>query len=190
MQSWLSLYRWVSTQNTLWFLSFGKPRIDERGGLAFWAEFEETFWTHRLELIFMLQDLSPILSSWCKRIFFSLVKLPESLASSIYGFCHFIDRYIDSKKEQLYWDIVSTWRALSWLASNCPSWISVECTVTCVLLLQRVLEQRVVAVLDKLLPKPSLTSPPPMEEGGYQQVNLCTSWIATYMQPLLFHLWR
>ncbi len=118
----------------------------------------------------MLQDLSPILSSWCKRIFFSLVKLPESLASSIYGFCHFIDLYIDSKKEQLYQDSVSTWRALPWLASNCPSWMSVECTVTCVLLLQRVLEQRVVAVLDKLLPKPSLTSPPPMEEGGYQQV--------------------
>lgn len=37
------------------------------------------------------------------------------------------------------------------------------------ILVQRVLEQRVVAVLDKLLPKPSLTSPPPMEEGGYQQ---------------------
>jgi hypothetical protein len=37
------------------------------------------------------------------------------------------------------------------------------------ILVQRVLEQRVVAVLDNLLPKPSLTSPPPMEEGGYQQ---------------------
>lgn len=38
-------------------------------------------------------------------------------------------------------------------------------------LLQRVLEQRVVAVLDKLLPAPSLINPIPMEEGGYQQVG-------------------
>jgi len=36
-------------------------------------------------------------------------------------------------------------------------------------LVQRVLEQRVVAVLDKLLPAPSLINPIPMEEGGYQQ---------------------
>uniref|UniRef100_A0A0D6R2M0 Exocyst complex component Sec10 n=1 Tax=Araucaria cunninghamii TaxID=56994 RepID=A0A0D6R2M0_ARACU len=34
------------------------------------------------------------------------------------------------------------------------------------ILVQRVLEQRVSAVLDKFLPKPSLASPPPMEEGG------------------------
>jgi len=37
------------------------------------------------------------------------------------------------------------------------------------ILVQRVMEQRVFAVLDKLLPKPSLTNPIPMEEGGYQQ---------------------
>jgi len=34
------------------------------------------------------------------------------------------------------------------------------------ILVQRVLEQRVSAVLDKFLPKPSLANPPPMEEGG------------------------
>ncbi|GLJ08267.1 hypothetical protein SUGI_0085180 [Cryptomeria japonica] len=34
------------------------------------------------------------------------------------------------------------------------------------ILVQRVLEQRVSAVLDKFLPKPSLGNPPPMEEGG------------------------
>lgn len=38
-------------------------------------------------------------------------------------------------------------------------------------LLQRILEQRVVAVLDKFLPAPSLINPIPMEEGGYQQVG-------------------
>eukprot|EP00252_Welwitschia_mirabilis_P014977 TRINITY_DN33064_c0_g1_i1.p1 TRINITY_DN33064_c0_g1~~TRINITY_DN33064_c0_g1_i1.p1 ORF type:complete len:834 (-),score=193.38 TRINITY_DN33064_c0_g1_i1:189-2690(-) len=34
------------------------------------------------------------------------------------------------------------------------------------ILVQRVLEQRVSAVLDRLLPKPSLANPPPIEEGG------------------------
>ncbi|XP_022738905.1 exocyst complex component SEC10b-like isoform X2 [Durio zibethinus] len=34
------------------------------------------------------------------------------------------------------------------------------------ILVQRVLEQRVTALLDKLLVKPSLVNPPPMEEGG------------------------
>ncbi|GMH05720.1 hypothetical protein Nepgr_007560 [Nepenthes gracilis] len=34
------------------------------------------------------------------------------------------------------------------------------------ILVQRVLEQRVTALLDKLLQKPSLLNPPPMEEGG------------------------
>lgn len=34
------------------------------------------------------------------------------------------------------------------------------------ILVQRVLEQRVTALLDKLLEKPSLMNPPPMEEGG------------------------
>lgn len=34
------------------------------------------------------------------------------------------------------------------------------------ILVQRVLEQRVTALLDKLLLKPSLVNPPPMEEGG------------------------
>lgn len=36
---------------------------------------------------------------------------------------------------------------------------------------QRVMEQRVSTVLEKLLPKPSLTNPIPMDEGGYQQVG-------------------
>jgi hypothetical protein len=37
--------------------------------------------------------------------------------------------------------------------------------------MQRVLEQRVVAALDKLLPIPSLMNPIPMDEGGYQKVG-------------------
>eukprot|EP00249_Psilotum_nudum_P023214 c28789_g1_i1 orf=366-2906(-) len=37
------------------------------------------------------------------------------------------------------------------------------------ILVQRVLEQRVVAVLDKIVPKPSLANPPLLEEGGLLQ---------------------
>ncbi|KAL2629540.1 hypothetical protein R1flu_014226 [Riccia fluitans] len=37
------------------------------------------------------------------------------------------------------------------------------------ILVQRILEQRVFAVLDRILEKPSLTNPVPMEEGGYLQ---------------------
>lgn len=38
-------------------------------------------------------------------------------------------------------------------------------------LMQRVLEQRVAAALDKVLPIPSLMNPIPMDEGGYQKVG-------------------
>ena len=37
--------------------------------------------------------------------------------------------------------------------------------------MQRVLEQRVTALLDKLLVKPSLVNPPPIEEGGLLLVS-------------------
>lgn len=37
------------------------------------------------------------------------------------------------------------------------------------ILVQRVLEQRVFAILDKILPRPSLSNPPAMEEGGLLQ---------------------
>lgn len=40
---------------------------------------------------------------------------------------------------------------------------------------QRVLEQRVTAILDKLLVKPSLVNLPPMEEGGLLLVSLITA---------------
>lgn len=39
-------------------------------------------------------------------------------------------------------------------------------------LLQRILEQRVSLVLDRVLVKPMLTSPPPVEEGGLLQVRM------------------
>lgn len=42
--------------------------------------------------------------------------------------------------------------------------------------LQRVLEQRVAAALDKLLPIPSLVNPIPMDEGGYQKVGDLFLW--------------
>lgn len=40
--------------------------------------------------------------------------------------------------------------------------------------MQRVLEQRVTALLDKLLVKPSLVNLPPMEEGGLLLVSRLT----------------
>lgn len=41
--------------------------------------------------------------------------------------------------------------------------------------MQRVLEQRVTAILDKLLVKPSLVNLPPMEEGGLLLVSRITN---------------
>lgn len=38
--------------------------------------------------------------------------------------------------------------------------------------MQRILEQRLPVVLDRILVKPSLSSPVPMEKGGYLQVDL------------------
>jgi hypothetical protein len=39
------------------------------------------------------------------------------------------------------------------------------------------LEQRVNGILDKILPKPSLSNPPSIEDGGLLQVVLCMYFI-------------
>jgi len=47
--------------------------------------------------------------------------------------------------------------------------------------MQRVLEQRVTALLDKLLEKPSLMNPPPIEEGGILAVKSHSlNWLPIY----------
>ena len=56
-------------------------------------------------------------------------------------------------------------------------------TVTnCLWLWQRVLEQRVTTLLDKLLIKPSLVNPPTMEEGGLLLVSSITGYV--FVLPL------
>lgn len=51
--------------------------------------------------------------------------------------------------------------------------------------LQRVLEQRVTALLDKLLVKPSLVNLPPMEEGGLLLVSGSTRILKLCFQLIL-----
>ena len=50
--------------------------------------------------------------------------------------------------------------------------------------MQRVLEQRVTALLDKLLVKPSLVNLPPMEEGGLLLVSRLTTVLFLLLTPM------
>jgi hypothetical protein len=50
--------------------------------------------------------------------------------------------------------------------------------------MQRVLEQRVTALLDKLLVKPSLVNLPPMEEGGLLLVSRTTRALVLLLIPI------
>lgn len=50
--------------------------------------------------------------------------------------------------------------------------------------MQRVLEQRVTALLDKLLLKPSLVNLPPMEEGGLLLVSTNTKSVSVVLSFL------
>lgn len=57
--------------------------------------------------------------------------------------------------------------------------------------MQRVLEQRVTALLDKLLVKPSLVNPPPMEEGGLllvSRITKCVSIPLSFLSEVYFKL--
>jgi len=49
---------------------------------------------------------------------------------------------------------------------------------------QRVLEQRVTSILDKLLVKPSLVNLPPVEQGGLLLVSSDDFLVDIIMQPL------
>lgn len=58
-----------------------------------------------------------------------------------------------------------------------PFWLEIELLFhnNVKYFMQRVLEQRVTAILDKLLVKPSLVNLPPMEEGGLLLVSRITN---------------